>query len=44
MSYTQTVEQWREAELIEERNERPLLVALVAAAAAWSLVLLIALA
>ena len=44
MSYTQTVEQWREAEFIEGQNERPLLVALVAAAAAWSLVLLMALA
>jgi hypothetical protein len=44
VSYTLSIEQWREAEFIEERNEHPLLVALVAAAAAWSLVLLIALA
>jgi hypothetical protein len=44
MSYVQTVEGWREAEWIEEHNERPLLVAFVAVVAAWSVVFLLALA
>jgi len=43
MLYEQTVEGWREAEWIEERNERPLLAALVAVVAAWSVTLLLAL-
>jgi hypothetical protein len=44
MFYTQSLEGWREAEWIEERNERPLLAALVAVVAAWFVALLIALA
>jgi hypothetical protein len=43
MFYTQSFEGWREAERIEERNERPLLVALVAVVAVWSVAFLIAL-
>jgi hypothetical protein len=43
MSYVQTLEGWREAELIEARNERPLLAALVAVVVAWSAALLFAL-
>jgi hypothetical protein len=44
MFYTHSLEGWREAQWIEERNERPLLVALVAVVAAWSVAFLIALA
>ena len=40
----EVLEGWREAEWIEERNARPLLVALVAVVAAWSVAFLIALA
>jgi len=43
MSYAQTIDGWREAEWIEERNERPLLAAFVAVVAAWSIVFFIAL-
>jgi hypothetical protein len=37
-----TIESWRQAQSIEERNERPLLIALVSLIAAWSVALLIA--
>jgi hypothetical protein len=44
MSNGLAYESWREAELIEERNERSLLIALFAVVAAWSVAFLIALA
>lgn len=44
MSYTLSFERWREAEVVEQRNERPLLAALAAVLAAWSVVFLVALA
>jgi hypothetical protein len=37
-----TLEGWRQAQSIEERNQRPLLIALVSLIAAWSVALLIA--
>jgi hypothetical protein len=43
MSYTLSFERWR-SRVVEQRNERPLLVALVAVLAAWSVVFLVALA
>jgi hypothetical protein len=44
MFHTQSLEGWREAQRIDERNARSLLVALVAVVAAWSATFLIALA
>jgi hypothetical protein len=37
-----TIEKWRQAQSIEERNQRPLLIALVSLIAAWAVALLIA--